>query len=216
VYCLHLIKHLASLFIKKYSREKKSLRISLYCVTALFSLAVIWLLNLAMSLNLIKTIHLSLSIYLIVIYILSNKYPQLLHIVKLESQRDYYIRSQTEGLDINSIMRKLHTLMKGKKIYSNEDLTVKHLASELEITPHQLSEILNQKIGKTFYNYINEMRIEEAKILLQTDSEKSILSITYDVGFNSTSAFYNAFKKHTGYSPSAYRKKFQKQFHAPV
>jgi AraC-like DNA-binding protein len=210
LYCLKLIKHLVSLFMQKYSKEKKSLRISLYCVTALFILAVLWLINVSMSLGLIKIIHLSLSLYIIFIYILSNKYPQLLHIVKLESQRDYYIRSQTKGLDINSIMKKLYSLMNENKIFSDETLTVKQLASELNITPHQLSEILNQKIGKTFYHYINGMRVEEAKILLKTDSERSILSITYDVGFNSTSAFYNAFKKHTGYSPSDYRKKFIK------
>jgi YesN/AraC family two-component response regulator len=148
-----------------------------------------------------------LSIYIVAIFLLSNRYPQFMHIIKLEAQRDSYIRSQTSGLDVESILAKLSRIMIEQKLYINEDLTIGMLASQLEINTHQLSEILNLRIGKNFYNYINQLRIEEAKRMLTDEPGSNILSISIAVGYNTTSAFYNAFKKYMGISPSSYRKK---------
>ncbi len=61
-------------------------------------------------------------------------------------------------------------------------------------------------IGKSFFDFVNGYRIAEAKTLLSTTNE-SVLNITYDVGFNARSSFYNAFKRETGQTPTAYRKK---------
>lgn len=96
------------------------------------------------------------------------------------------------------IIGKLDILMKEDKIYLDETLTLKIIAEKLDITQHQLSEILNDRLGQSFTEYINISRIEESKQLLLSKKEASILEIAYESGFNSKSSFYNAFKKFAG------------------
>jgi AraC-like DNA-binding protein len=74
---------------------------------------------------------------------------------------------------------------------------------------HKLSQVINESFNQNFYDYINTYRIEESKRLLQNpESEKyKIISIAYDSGFSTKSAFYNAFRKNTGITPGEYQKK---------
>jgi AraC-like DNA-binding protein len=58
----------------------------------------------------------------------------------------------------------------------------------------------------SFYHYVNRWRVEEAKRLLLT-TDANVLNIAHDVGFNSRSAFYNAFRTVTGESPVTFRKR---------
>ncbi|HPD77772.1 MAG TPA: helix-turn-helix domain-containing protein, partial [Spirochaetota bacterium] len=94
--------------------------------------------------------------------------------------------------------------------FADEDISLKKLADELDITTHQLSQILNEKIKKNFNTFINEFRVEEAKSLLVEEADRSILSISLAVGFNSYTTFCTTFSKYTGMSPSNYRKRFLK------
>jgi AraC-like DNA-binding protein len=96
--------------------------------------------------------------------------------------------------------------MEIEKAFSDEDFSLKILARELEISTQQLSEILNEKIGKSFNTFINEYRIKEAKLLLVDEPGRSIHSIADAVGFNSNTAFTITFSKYEGCSPSRYRK----------
>jgi YesN/AraC family two-component response regulator len=96
--------------------------------------------------------------------------------------------------------------MEEEKIFADEELTLKDLASELAISQHQLSQILNENLKKNFNTFINEYRIEEAKKMLIEEKERSILSIGIAVGFNSNTAFTTVFSKITGITPSQYRK----------
>ena len=59
-------------------------------------------------------------------------------------------------------------------------------------------------MGQSFFDYVNGWRIEEAKPLIR-NGEQTVLAIAYEVGFNSRSSFYAAFKKQTGVTPSAYK-----------
>jgi AraC-like DNA-binding protein len=70
-----------------------------------------------------------------------------------------------------------------------------------------LSQVINQQTGKNFFDFINSYRITEATTILSEDVEnrQNILNLAMSVGFNSKSAFYNAFKKHTGMTPTQYR-----------
>ncbi len=81
---------------------------------------------------------------------------------------------------------------------------------ELDISQHQLSEILNNSLGKSFTDYINIARIEESRQLLIHKRDASILEIAFESGFNSKSSFYNAFKKFTGKTPGEYKNEFLK------
>jgi len=68
-----------------------------------------------------------------------------------------------------------------------------------------LSQIINESKNINFYDYVNSYRISEAKDLLSSNCDKTILEILYEVGFNSKSAFNTAFKKFTSVTPSKYK-----------
>ena len=98
--------------------------------------------------------------------------------------------------------------MQEEKLDLEPELTIDALAVTLACSRHHLSQALNEKLGKSFYDCINHYRVEEAKLLLMDDSRAAhkITSIAYDSGFNSISTFNDVFKKNTGITPSQYRK----------
>ena len=90
--------------------------------------------------------------------------------------------------------------------YCNEEQEVNFYANKLFITPQYLSQVLKEKTGKTTYNWINEGRITEAKIMLRTPGI-TINQIAETLHFSDQSAFGKFFKKNGGLSPSEYKKK---------
>jgi len=64
------------------------------------------------------------------------------------------------------------------------------------------------QLEQTFFDYVNRWRVQDAMRLLEQSSE-NVLTISNEVGFNSRSSFYTAFKKVTGNTPTAYRKQTQ-------
>lgn len=97
--------------------------------------------------------------------------------------------------------------MRTSKVFLNNDLRLVHIASELGLSMHIVSEVINEVAGKNFNQYINDYRLEEAESLLKTNKELSVSSIYYEVGFNSRTTFYSAFKNKYGYTPAAYKLK---------
>ena len=69
--------------------------------------------------------------------------------------------------------------------------------------------MINETVGQNFFDFVNRYRIEEAKKLLANPADKKItvLEVLYEVGFNSKSSFNTLFKKHTGLTPSEFKKK---------
>ena len=67
--------------------------------------------------------------------------------------------------------------------------------------------VMNDKIGLNFFDYINSLRVEEAKRLLIETSKKemNVIEIAYSVGFNNKVSFNNTFKKWTGMTPTEFR-----------
>ncbi len=105
-------------------------------------------------------------------------------------------------------IKKLNALMEVEKVYSDADLSLPVLAEKMSLSSHQLSQLLNEKMDRNFFDFINQYRIEAAIKLLQSPrgAQRKISAIAMDVGFNTMAAFYKAFKKHTGKTPSSYQK----------
>jgi len=118
-----------------------------------------------------------------------------------EKYRNKIIDQET----IVQIERKI-TIIKDKELFLNPNLTLADVANELNVSKHNLSQYLNEKVSKSFTTYVNDFRIERAKQLLQTGSNYTIDALGYDSGFNSKSTFYTAFKKTTGKTPNEFRK----------
>lgn len=90
----------------------------------------------------------------------------------------------------------------------HESLSLKQMADELDIPPYVLSEVINRYFDKSFFDLINSARIEKAKTeLMRLDTLNiTIEGIGYNCGFGSKAAFYRAFKKVTGLTPTVYLK----------
>lgn len=135
-----------------------------------------------------------------------NRYPLFYQLVAREEKQKKYRKSLIQGLSKDVILARLQELMEDEKVYRQFELKLEDVASMLLITPHQLSEFINEHIGVNFATYINRYRIEEAKDLLLHDPGQSILSIAFSVGFGSKPSFNNIFKQQTGMTPSEFRK----------
>ena len=133
--------------------------------------------------------------------------PEMPRLVIHRSTRKYS-NSGLSSDDILSIQRALKKVTVENKPYLNPELTINDLASMVPCNRHHLSQVLNESLNNSFYDYINYYRVEEAKQLLMNASKENykISSIAYDAGFNSLSTFNEIFRKHTGTTPSQFRK----------
>ena len=96
--------------------------------------------------------------------------------------------------------------MDTEKLYKESDLTLTQLAKQLNTHPNYLSQIINEKEEKNFFDYINTLRTKEfIELIAKSDNQKfTLLGLAYDCGFNSKSSFNKYFRKITGKSPSEY------------
>jgi AraC-like DNA-binding protein len=104
-------------------------------------------------------------------------------------------------------VNKLVQCMQEEKPFTDGDLNLQSLSATLSIPPHHLSQIINERLGQTFTDFINSYRVEEAKqrLLDPEFSHMSLLGVAIEVGFNSKSSFNSVFKKHTNMTPSEFR-----------
>jgi len=104
------------------------------------------------------------------------------------------------------IFTRFEQLMIEDQIYRDNTLSLTKLARQLSTNTHRLSQVINENKQQNFFETLNDYRIEEAKLLLRDmDRRKNITQIALDVGYNSLSAFYRAFKMRTGETPKEYR-----------
>lgn len=140
-------------------------------------------------------------------FIFAMRYPEFRIQLHEEVKTYSYIKSKITGLNIQDIIIRLEAAMNEERAYAVEGITIKTMAAELDITVHQLSEILNRHMGQNFNSYINNFRIAEAKRLLIEKPEMTIIEISGEVGFSSSSMFSTQFSKTEGISPRDYRKR---------
>lgn len=108
----------------------------------------------------------------------------------------------------DELKTRLDQLIKEEKIHTISELKLNELAEKLDTQPYLLSQFLNTTYDKSFFHFINDLRIEEAqKRIRQGYLEKETLAgLAYEVGFNSKSTFNRAFKKKTGMTPTEFVK----------
>jgi AraC-like DNA-binding protein len=97
-------------------------------------------------------------------------------------------------------------LMKEKKPYLDNSIRIGDIAALLSVSTNHLSQIINQNLGKNFYDFINQYRVDEAKLLMQDPLKQklTLIAIAMDAGFNSKSTFNKVFKELTRQTPSEY------------
>ena len=118
-----------------------------------------------------------------------------------------YERSGLGADEAAQLEARLRAVMEHAAPWKESELTLADLAGRLETTPHKLSEVLNGRLGQTFYDFVNGYRVREVQRRIELGDARRLkmLAIALDAGFASKSTFNDAFKKQTGHTPSAYR-----------
>ncbi len=118
-----------------------------------------------------------------------------------------YKQSQLTTSASQSIKKRLEQLLTEEKVFKENELRLDDLASYLDTSRHQLSQVINEQYGVNFFELINGYRVNYVKMLLQDEnySHWTILQIAFESGFNNKASFNRYFKKEMGLTPSAYR-----------
>lgn len=122
-------------------------------------------------------------------------------------ERAKYARATLPATLAEQLRAQLEERMQIEKPYLDEDLTLAELAIQIGASSHQLSQLFNQHLGESFYDYINRHRVAAFQRLasLTPNQNRPLLDIALDCGFGSKSTFNAVFKRQVGINPSAWR-----------
>ncbi len=128
--------------------------------------------------------------------------------LKIEIKEDEpdlkYARSALTTDHAAKLAARLETAMQKDTLFLDPTLSLQKLSQHVGALPNHVSQTLNQEIGASFFDYVARWRIEASKPLI-TAGDASVLTVALEVGFNSRSAFYKAFKREAGMTPKGYR-----------
>jgi len=124
------------------------------------------------------------------------------------TQRNKYAKSGLNERQLHEYKNRLTDIMQSQQVYLRPDMTLPKLAHAVGCSVNHLSQVINAGFGVSFFDYLNNFRIEHAKALLSESNGQNgaVLNVAFTVGFNSNSAFYAAFKKCVGQTPAQYRR----------
>lgn len=122
-----------------------------------------------------------------------------------EEKKKYPKSGLTEDASMK-LHQDLIQLMSEGGLFKNAELSIDELAAKLGVHPNYLSQVINQRESKNFYDFVNTYRIQEFKrlIAMPRNQHLTLISVAFDCGFNSKSSFNRYFKKATGQTPSEY------------
>jgi AraC-like DNA-binding protein len=125
-----------------------------------------------------------------------------------QNEAGKYLGSSLTPGQIDGYKKQLLALCHSEKPFLNPQVSLADLANKLSISSKHLSQVINQSFNKSFFDFINAFRVQEAQSILKAskDDKLTVLEVMYEVGFNSKSSFNTAFKKETGQTPTEFRK----------
>lgn len=137
-----------------------------------------------------------------------TKLNEAIEIKEPNEKKEKYVRSGLTPEMSEKIFDLLDKAMNQDELYKETELSLNDLARKLNTHPNYISQILNERLGVSFYDYINNFRIEEFKRLIAEPKNQqfTVLALAFDCGFNSKSSFNRYFKKMTNQTPSQYLK----------
>ncbi|HSC66888.1 MAG TPA: helix-turn-helix domain-containing protein [Cellvibrio sp.] len=110
-----------------------------------------------------------------------------------------------------AIRIELEKYIDNKKLWRASNLNLAQLTEHTGIASHHISQVLNDHLGLSFNDYLNQYRVKDVCAQLVTAGDQNLLDVALACGFSSKSSFNAIFKKHTGQTPSEYRKQVQSQ-----
>tara|TARA_R110002073_G_scaffold103234_2_gene233705 strand:+ start:2173 stop:3402 length:1230 start_codon:yes stop_codon:yes gene_type:complete len=129
--------------------------------------------------------------------------------LKKEPLLSKYKSSSLSKEEMDALSKQIKELFEVEEIYLEPQLKMDEIVKQLQSTTHKVSQTINSKTGKSFYDYVNQYRVEHFKKLLSNpDNRKyTVLALGIESGFNSKASLNRIFKQHTGISPKEFQKK---------
>jgi len=123
--------------------------------------------------------------------------------------REKYEKSGLSLVNARRLLQGFLRLMEQERLFLDPELTLKLVCERLYTNSSYLSQVINEHLGTSFKDFVNHLRVEEAKRLLIDSKTQNLTIITvgFEAGFNSKDAFARAFKKFTGVTPKEFRKR---------
>ena len=118
-----------------------------------------------------------------------------------------YERSSLSANEAQAIYDRLVERMQADRLFLQRQLKLRDVATHLDVSPHHLSQAINQQGDQKFFDFVNRFRVQEAQRLLAEPNamQLTLLAVGFEAGFNNKASFNAAFRKFTGETPSAYR-----------
>ncbi|MBX2874631.1 MAG: AraC family transcriptional regulator [Saprospiraceae bacterium] len=115
--------------------------------------------------------------------------------------------NEQEQDEHSEVIQQLSQAIESQKLYRNPELSLSDLSRNVNISERVISNAINQELGRNFFQFINEYRVDEVKERLKDpkNDHLKILSLAFDAGFNSKASFNRVFKAYTGQTPKAYK-----------
>lgn len=135
-----------------------------------------------------------------------NRFPDFFDQLKLQYRERKYGFNALKGVDTGQIRARLEELMRFEELYLQSPFTIQDLAARLKISRPQLSQFLNEHMGMDFRNYLNSWRVQHATRLMREDPTVPVLRVCFDSGFETKSAFQEAFRKFAGKNPKDFKR----------
>lgn len=149
----------------------------------------------------------SLVFYVLTGFLISKKnYSHILRAAPVKYQNQKVSVGKADQL-----LQSLSDLMQEQQLYLNQKIKLADVAQSIASTPHEVSQVINDRLGISFNQYINEYRIKAACQLLQASDHLTVEGIGQEVGFSSRSAFYTAFKAVMKQTPGQYKGALKKK-----
>ncbi|TAE40256.1 MAG: AraC family transcriptional regulator [Runella slithyformis] len=197
-----LIPILKRVFQKENIKPFEKWLLTIWVVILILFFFYVWaILDITRGSYILGAVSFSLILYTVVFVLMYRKKANDLSSF---SNQKYTDKKLNEG-DARLMMGKLEKVMQEKEIFKNPNLKLNDLAKEINVSGHQLSQLLNDNLEKNFTLFINEYRINEACKILSTKPNLTIEAIGDEVGFNSKSTFFATFKKIKGMTPNLYQ-----------
>ena len=141
-----------------------------------------------------------------------NEYASLVHETPANSARQGSLRPAVSRLGLSArqlsfMAQDLQTYFERQQPWLDPDLDLQQVAQACGYTRNQMSYLLNQVLGLSFYRYVNQARLRHVLAAMDVAATPvKVDELAFSAGFNSISAFYSCFRQHTGQSPKAYAK----------
>jgi AraC-like DNA-binding protein len=129
------------------------------------------------------------------------------YLIVYRTLHSFFLKSNRQE-SANDLINRFFRLMNQEKLYLQPTFSLESLAHRLDVSVGLLSEVIFENLDQNFLELVAHYRIQEAKKMLENpkNAEMSLETLAFEVGYNSSFTFNDAFKKHTLLTPFEYRK----------